>query len=398
MLTIFAIIFTVGLILGELFHRLKLPELLGMLVAGVILGPYCLGILSEEFVTGAADLRTAALVIILIRAGLGIKKDSLKGIGLPALQLSFIPCLVEGAFVMMAAHYLLQIPVLEAGVLAFIISAVSPAVVVPQMLHLIEKKIGSNKNIPTLILASASIDDVFAITLFGIFLELAIGHPQSVMMDILQIPLRIGLGIMAGCLWGYVLLLSFKRYAHVRETKKVMIFMIMAIFLHGMEQFVPIASLIGIMVIGFIILSRDETLARSLAVKFNKLWIFAEIILFVLIGAQVNLSVAFNSGLIGLVIIILGLCGRSIGVWVSLLFSRLNYKEKMFCTFSYIPKATVQAALGAIPLSMGIASGEIILAIAVLSIVVTAPVGAILIKTSAGYLLESPDTQPAPID
>ena len=257
MLTTFAIIFTVGLVLGELFYRLKLPELLGMLVAGVILGPYCLGILSEEFVSGAADLRTAALVIILIRAGLGIKKDSLKGIGLPALQLSCIPCLIEGAFVMTAACYLLQMPIVEAGILAFIISAVSPAVIVPQMLDLIDKGMGANKNVPTLILASASIDDVFSITLFGIFLELAIGHPQSLMMDILQVPLRIGLGVLAGCLWGYVLLVFFKRYAQIRETKKVMIFMIMAIFLHGMEQFVPIASLIGIMVIGFIILAKD---------------------------------------------------------------------------------------------------------------------------------------------
>ena len=391
MLTSFAIIFTVGLVLGELFRRLKLPELLGMLVAGVILGPYCLGVLSEEFVSGAADLRTAALVIILIRAGLGIKKESLKGIGLPALQLSCIPCLIEGAFVMTAACYLLQMPIVEAGILAFIISAVSPAVIVPQMLDLIDKNMGVNKNVPTLILASASIDDVFAITLFGVFLELAIGHPQSLMMDILQVPLRIGLGVLAGCLWGYVLLGFFKRYVQIRETKKVMIFMIMAIFLHGMEQFVPIASLIGIMVIGFIILAKDATLARNLALKFNKLWVFAEIILFVLIGAQVNLSVAFNSGLVGLVIIIIGLCGRSIGVWVSLFCSRLNYKEKIFCTFAFVPKATVQAALGAIPLAMGIDSGEIILAIAVLSIVVTAPAGAILIKASAGHLLESPD-------
>jgi NhaP-type Na+/H+ or K+/H+ antiporter len=390
MLTKFAIIFIVALIFALIFYRLRLPELLGMLLAGVILGPHCLGWLSTEFIGEASELRTGALIIILIRAGLGINKETLNKIGMSAAKMSFIPCLLEGSFVIAASWYILKFPLVESGILGFILAAVSPAVIVPQMLNLIDAGYGKRKGVPTLILAGASIDDVFAITFFGAFLGIALGETQNITLAILNIPLRIGLGIAIGLLFGYLLALFFRRFDKIRDTKKVLIFMISAIVLYDMEKVLPIASLVGIMAIGFIILEKNREVAKRLAAKFNKVWVFAEIILFVLIGAQVNLDVAFSSGLVGLAIIFIGLVGRSIGVFLSLIASHFNEKERLFCVLSYVPKATVQAAIGAIPLSMGIPSGELILAIAVLSIVVTAPIGSILIKATYRRLLEPP--------
>lgn len=393
MLTKFAVTFIVALVFALICHRLKLPELLGMLLAGVILGPHCIGWLSNEFISGASELRTGALIIILIRAGLGINKETLNKIGMSAAKMSFIPCLVEGTFVIAASWYILKFSLVDAGMLGFILAAVSPAVIVPQMLNLLDSGYGKIKGIPTLILAGASIDDVFAITLFGTFLGIALGETQNMAMVILNIPLRIGLGIAMGVLFGYLLSLFFGRFDEIRDTKKVLIFMISAIVLYDMEKILPIASLVGIMAIGFVLLEKNKEVAQRLAAKFNKMWVFAEVVLFVLIGAQVNMDVAFNSGLVGLAIIFFGLVGRSIGVYLSLIASPLNEKERLFCVLSYTPKATVQAAIGAIPLSMGIPSGDLILAIAVLSIVVTAPIGSILIKLTYKRLLEPPPVE-----
>lgn len=393
MLTKFAVIFIVALVFALIFYRIRLPELLGMLLAGVILGPHCLGWLSNEFIIGASELRTGALIIILIRAGLGVNKETLNRIGMSAAKMSFIPCLLEGAFVIAASWYILKFPLAESGILGFILAAVSPAVIVPQMLNLLDAGYGKRKGVPTLILASASIDDVFAITLFGTFLGIALGETQNMTLAILNIPLRIGLGIVTGYLFGYLLALFFRRFDKIRDTKKVLIFMISAIVLYDMEKVLPIASLVGIMAIGFVLLEKNREVAKRLAAKFNKMWVFAEVVLFVLIGAQVNIDVAFSSGLVGLAIIFIGLVGRSIGVFLSLIASHLNEKERLFCVLSYIPKATVQAAIGAIPLSMGIPSGDLILAIAVLSIVVTAPIGSILIKATYRRLLEPPPAE-----
>jgi len=393
MLTKFAVIFIVALVFALIFSKIRLPELLGMLLAGVILGPHCLGWLSNEFIMGASELRTAALIVILIRAGLGINKVTLKKIGMSAAKMSFIPCLFEGTFVMVASCYILKFPLVESGILGFILAAVSPAVIVPQMLNLLDAGYGKKKGVPTLILASASVDDVFAITLFGSFLGIALGEGQNITLAILNIPLRIGLGIAIGCLFGYLLALFFTKFEKIRDTKKVIIFIISAIFLYDMEKLLPVASLVGIMAIGFVILEKSSALAGLLATKFNKVWVFAEIVLFVLIGAQVNIDVAFSSGLVGLAIIFIGLVGRSIGVFLSLIASHLNEKERLFCVLSYVPKATVQAAIGAIPLSVGIPSGELILALAVLSIVVTAPIGSILIKATYQRLLEPPPAE-----
>ena len=401
MLLNLAIVVLIAMFLARVFEKIKLPPLLGMIAAGVILGPYsrqALGVsskfldtvfISEDLIKLSSELRTAALIIILIRAGLGINKKTLNKIGKQAVKMSFIPGILEGTVLIFVGHKLLGIPLVEAGVLAFIIAAVSPAVIVPQMLDLKSKGYGKKKEIPTLILAGASVDDVFAITIFGAFLSLALGERESMVKLFLKIPTSIFCGIVLGVMFGF-LLLKFYEKQHIRESKKVIIFMIIAILFNHLEtlHIIPIASLLGIMAMGFVILEKNEELAKRLASKFNKIWVLAEILLFVLIGAAVNISVVLDAGLVGLAIIFIGLIGRSIGVWLSLVGSQLSKKEIWFCTIAYIPKATVQAAIGAIPLSMGVASGELILAIAVLSIIVTAPLGAIGIKYSADKFLD----------
>ncbi len=404
MLLNFAIVIIVALGFTILFTRLKLPGLLGMIITGVLLGPYSQQALSshidisslsflfisDTLIELSTELRTLALIVILIRAGLGIHKKSLQQIGVHAAKMSFIPGILEGLAVMGISHSLLALPLLEAGMLGFIIAAVSPAVIVPAMIQLKESGLGKTKAIPTLILAGASLDDVFAITIFGAFLGAATGSNMSLLQIGLSVPISIILGVVIGVLIGIALVWFFKKF-HMRDTKKVILFLVVAVFFHSLEKgipSIPIASLIGIMTIGYIILDRHNLLANRLATKFNKIWVLAEIVLFVLIGAQVNILVAADAGAIGIAIIAFGLLARSAGVWLSLLGSDFNSKEKLFCTIAYSPKATVQAAIGAIPLSMGIPSGEIILALAVLSIIITAPLGAIGINLSAEKLLD----------
>ncbi len=378
-----AIIIVLGLLFNNLFERMKLPGLLGMLLLGGLIGPYGMNIMSKEILEISSDLRKIALIIILLRAGFGIKKETLNKVGIPALKMSCIPGLLEGFTILFVSSYLLGLSTIEAGMLGFIIAAVSPAVIVPQMLGFIQRKMGQSKGIPTLILAGASIDDVFAITLFSTFLGLYGGKNINIARKVLEIPLSIVLGIGLGIEVGLIMVLLFKKY-HIRDTKKTLILLGCAIFLTGIEELlkdmVPIASLLGVMTIGFIILEKYPKVANRLSSKFNKIWVFAELVLFVLVGAQVNIHVAMNSGKIGLVIIGIGLVARSVGVWISLLGTNLNFKEKLFCIIAYVPKATVQAAIGAVPLAAGVKSGEVILAIAVLSIMITAPLGAIGIK------------------
>ena len=382
-----ATIIILGLLLNKAFEKIKLPGLLGMLILGIVLGPYGLNFISDEILNISSDLRKIALIVILLRAGLGIKKETLNKVGKPAIKMSFIPGLLEGFTIMFIASYLFGISKIEAGILGFIIAAVSPAVVVPSMLKFIESKKGEDKGIPTLILAGASIDDVIAITLFSTFLGLYGGSNISITKQIIDIPISIILGIVLGIIVGFIMVYIFKHY-HIRDTKKALILLGASIYLTSLEDFlkdkdiVTIASLLGVMTIGFIILERYSVVANRLASKFNKIWVFAELLLFVLVGAQVNINVAINSGFLGLIIITLGLISRSIGVLISLYNTDLNFKEKLFCVISYTPKATVQAAIGAVPLAAGVASGELILAIAVLSIIITAPLGAIGIKIS----------------
>lgn len=380
-----AAIILLGLLLNRTFEKIKLPGLLGMLILGIFMGPHVFNLISPEILAISADLRKIALIIILLRAGMGLNKETLNRVGVEALKMSCIPGICEGLTIMLAASYLLGISRVEAGILGFIIAAVSPAVIVPQMLDLINRGLGADKGIPTLILAGASVDDVFAITLFGSFLGLYGGISSSLFRQLFNIPLSIILGILLGALVGLLMVLIFKKY-HMRDTKKVLILLGAAIILNSLEEilegFIPIASLLGVMTIGFILLEKSQVVAKRIGSKFNKIWVFAQLLLFVLVGAEVNVLIAMESGLIGLIIIIIGLIARSIGVLISLAGSSLNWQERAFCVIAYIPKATVQAAIGAVPLSLGIPSGQVILAIAVLSIVITAPLGAIGIKVT----------------
>lgn len=390
MATSIGIIIILGLLVNSLFTKLKLPGLLGMLLLGIAIGPYGFHWLTTDILNVSADFRRIALIIILLRAGLGISKKELSMVGSTALKLSCIPGLVEGFVIAVISIKLLGFSFIEGGILGFIIAAVSPAVVVPQMLYFSEKGIGTGKGIPTLILAGSSIDDVFAITIFSAFMGLYGGSHINVGIQLFNIPVSIVLGIGIGLIMGMIMVRVFSKF-HIRDTKKVLYILGVAILVTALENVfknkIEIAGLLGVMTIGFIILEKKPEVAKRLALKLNKVWIFAEILLFVLVGAQVNVGIALKAGLVGLAIIFIGLIGRSLGVIISTIGTNLNFKEKMFCVIAYIPKATVQAAIGAIPLAMGVASGEIILAIAVLSILVTAPLGAIGIKLSASRLL-----------
>ncbi len=389
MLLNLAVIVITALLLSAIFEKLRLPGLLGMIATGVLLGHNGFNFISSDVMNISKELRTAALIVILIRAGLGINRATLNRIGVPALKMSFIPCLFEGAAAIAISHCLLGFTIVQSGVLAFILAAVSPAVIVPQMLELKEMGFGKNKEVPTLVLAGASIDDVFAITLFGAFVSMILGKGESMASMLLDIPISIFNGIVIGLILGLVLVKLFSKI-HMRDTKKVLLFMITAIVFHSIEgeKIFPVASLLGIMAMGFVILEKKEDVAKRLAAKFNKVWVLAEVLLFVMIGAEVKLHVIGGAGAVGLVIILIGLIGRSLGVWIALWGSHLNNREKTFCTLAYLPKATVQAAIGSIPLSLGLPHGEEILAIAVLSIIVTAPIGAISIRLSSSKLLE----------
>lgn len=403
MLFSFAIFILVAIMLAKGFEKLKLPGLLGMIITGILLGEYSKDyfvntlnlkfldsfFISDKILSISADLRLWALIVILIRAGLGIDKDILKKIGKVAIRMASIPCLVEGFTIMLFTHLLLGYSLPISGCLGFIIAAVSPAVVVPAMLNLKEKNIGKEKEIPTLILAGASIDDIFAITLFSSFLSLALGKNVNIYTELLKIPMSIISGIVLGGVFGLLLVKFFKSY-HIRDTRKVIIFLMISISFHEIEtlNLFPMASLLGIMTMGFIILEKYPVLAKRLSLKFNKLWVFAEIVLFVLIGAAVNIKVIFDSSLIGIAIILIGLIGRMIGVRLALIGSDLNNKEKLFCGLAYIPKATVQAAMAGIPLMMGVPHGEILLAIGVLSIIISVPIGVIGITLGQKTLLK----------
>lgn len=390
MATSIAIIILLAIVSNFIFEKIKLPGLLGMLILGITIGPYGFNLIHGDLLNISSDLRKIALIVILLRAGMGIKTSDLKKIGKPAIKMSCIPGILEGFFIAFISTKLLGFTFIQGGILGFIIAAVSPAVVVPQMINLIDNKIGTNKSIPTLILAGASIDDVFAITILTSFLALYSGKDVNIASQLLQIPLSIILGIVLGLILGFVIIYLFKKCS-INDVKKILIVLAISILLTTLETIFKdkllIASLLGVMTIGFVLTEKLPNVAAPLSQGLNKLWIFAEILLFVLVGAQVNISVAFTSGAIGIIIIFIGLVGRSIGVIISLIGTNLNVKERIFCVISYIPKATVQAAMGALPLSLGVVSGDLILAISVLSILITAPLGAIGIKVSSKSLL-----------
>ena len=388
MLLSLALLLIVGFVALKIVSYFRLPGLIGLLIVGVLLGPYVFDLLDQNLLLVSQDLRQFALIIILIRAGLGLQWQQLKKVGRSALKISLIPCLLEGVTVMLVSHLLLDFTLIEGGMLGFILAAVSPAVVVPSMIELEESGYGTNKGIPTLLLAGTSIDDVFAITIFSFFFASATGVEQSILSVLAKIPYSIIGGIIGGIIVA-LLMLPLIRSKHItlKQTELLLILLTFATLYFHIGESLQLASLLGVMVLGFVILDRASAQAKIFSRQLAAIWVFAQIILFALVGAEVNIKLAIEAGLIGLVIIFIGLIARSVGVWLATARSNFTYKERLFCMIAYLPKATVQAAIGSLPLAAGLESGGIILAIAVLSIVVTAPLGAIGIRRSAPHLL-----------
>jgi NhaP-type Na+/H+ or K+/H+ antiporter len=389
-----ALIVLLGLLSNYIFNKLHIPGLIGMLLTGIIMGPYVLDLLDPALLSVSSDFRMLALIVILLRAGLETRRDTLNKVGKTALIMSTVPALFEGFVVAILAPALLGLTLLEGAILGAILAAVSPAVVVPFMIKFIDERRGTNKGIPTLILAASSVDDVFVIVVFSMLMGLYAGENVNILMKVLEVPASIALGIMAGTIAGYILYRMFLRY-RPRATKKAMIVIGAAVLLSWLEEelrpYLPISALLGVMTVGFILLEKSEPMAHQISKKLSKVWVMAEILLFALVGAQVNIHVALDAGIAGAALIGIGLVARSAGTYVSVAGAGLDQKEKMFCVISYIPKATVQAAIGAIPLTAGVRGGEIILAVAVLSILITAPIGAFGIDVSAKRFLNKED-------
>lgn len=384
MLLSIALIFTCGLILGELFTKAKLPGFIGMILTGVILGPFVFDLISDEILVISSDLRTIALVIILLRAGLSLDIEDLKKIGRPAILMAFIPASLELIAVIIFAPLLFGITYLEAAILGSVLAAVSPAVVVPKMIKLMDQKYGHNKRIPHLIMASASVDDIFVIVLFTSFMGMYASGDLSLVSFVL-VPVAILVGVFVGMIVGVTLSIFFAKF-RVRDTIKVLIILAASLFLivfeDAVNEWLPFSALLSVMVIGITFLNQSQARALRLREKFSRVWVFAELVLFVLVGAAVDISVALDAGLIALALLAIELTFRFIGVQFCLIKTDFVVKERLFCGVSYMPKATVQAAIGSIPLLMGVPSGELILAVAVLSILITAPIGAVGIDLS----------------
>lgn len=390
MLTSLALIFLLGMLLGSIFTKLRLPSLLGMLLTGILLGPYVLNLIDGSILAISTDLRQLALVIILTRAGLSLNLDDLKRVGRPAVLMCFVPACFEIAGMVLLAPRLLGISILEAAIMGSVIAAVSPAVVVPRMLKLMEKGYGTDKSIPQLIMAGASVDDVFVIVLFTSFTGLASGGTVSA-SQFAKIPVSIALGIVAGFSAGMALSWAFRKI-RLRDSAKVLILLSISFLLMALENiaepYVPISGLLAVMSMGAAILSRYSVLAERLSSKFSKLWVAAEILLFVLVGATVDLQYAVAAGAKAVLLLLAVLLFRLAGVFFCLIKTKLTLGERLFCMIAYIPKATVQAAIGGIPLAMGLSCGSIVLTVAVLSILITAPLGALGVELTYRRLLK----------
>lgn len=390
MLLSIALILTVGMLLGTLCRKLKLPGLIGMLFTGILLGPYVLDLLDGSVLENSAELRKIALIIILTRAGLGLDMSGLKKIGRPAVMMCFLPATFEVLGCLILAPRLLGMSIMEAAVLGAVLAAVSPAVVVPRMVKLTEEGYGMKKAIPQLILAGASVDDVYVIVLFSSFTGMMQGEGVSVLRFV-NIPVSIGLGIIIGIICGFVLSKLFEK-VHMRDTVKVLIVLCVSFFLVVAEEALTteftFSALIAVMFVGVGLQKYRGIAAKRLSVKYGKLWVAAEVFLFVLVGATVNIGYLGKVGVLALVMILGALVFRMLGVFVCLLQTSLNTKERLFTMLAYTPKATVQAAIGGIPFAMGFACGETVLTVAVVAIVLTAPLGAFAIDCSYQRLLE----------
>ena len=391
MLLSIAVIMMVGLGLGWVCKKIKLPSLVGMLLTGIVLGPYVLNFFDESLLSISADIRKIALIVILTRAGLSLDVSGLKKIGRPAIMMCFVPASFELIGMLIFAPKLLGISLLEAAVMGAVLAAVSPAVVVPRMVKLMEEGRGVDKNIPQLILAGASVDDVYVIVLFTTFVGMMQGDGVSVIRFV-NIPISIVLGIIIGLLSGRLLAIFFEK-VHLRDTVKIMIMLSVSFVLVSIEDAlttpITFSALIAIMFMGVALQKYRNVVSTRLSLKYNKLWVAAEVFLFVLVGATVNINYLGKVGVVAIIVIVCALIFRMVGVFVCLLGTDLNRKERLFTMMAYTPKATVQAAIGGIPLSLGLACGDIVLTVAVLAIVITAPLGAFAIDSTYKKFLSS---------
>lgn len=384
-----ALMILVSLVFSRLMKWLKLPPLLGMIFTGILLGPFVLNQISPAILDNSADLRQIALIIILTRAGLALNVSDLKKVGRPAFFMCFLPATFEIFLTTLFAPLLFNITYVEAAILGAVLGAVSPAVVVPQMLRLLESGYGKKAGVPQLIMAGASVDDIFVIVLFSTFME--IYRSGQISLNLLfTIPMAIIIGVLLGFVIGEALVKLFKSF-HIRDTVKILIILSTAFGLVSLEKAVqswlPMSGLLAVMVVGVAILQEHQELAARLSQRFSKIWVLAELMLFILVGASIDLNFVANAGLLGILLIAAALVFRSIGVFLSLLKTDLTAKERLFCTIAYLPKATVQAAIGGLPLAANVGAGKLILTIAVLSIFVTAPLGAIGMDQTYAKLL-----------
>lgn len=389
MLFSISLILLVGMAMGWAFNKFKLPSLIGMLLTGIILGPFVLNLIDESILTISSELRKIALIIILTRAGLGLDFTGLKKIGRPALLMCFLPATFELIGIIIVAPKLMGLSFLEACVLGAVLAAVSPAVVVPRMVKLMDEGYGVKQGIPQLILAGASVDDVYVIVLFSTFVSMMQGENASV-VSFVNIPVSIVLGILIGFVIGCLLALFFKK-VHIRDTSKVIIILSISLLLtvaeDNLKTAITFSALISIMFIGVGMKKQHEALAKRISAKYAKIWVGAEVFLFVLVGATVDISYLGKVGLNAIIVILAALLFRMAGVFVCLIKSKVELKERIFAMLAYTPKATVQAAIGGIPLSLGLACGDTVLTVAVLAIVLTAPLGAFAIDLSYKKLL-----------
>ena len=400
MLTSLALVFLLGLAAAALCSRIGLPRIIGMLLTGILIGPYVLNWLDDSILSISPALRQMALIIILIKAGLSLNLSDLKKVGRPAVMMSCVPASCEILAFFLLAPHILGINRIEAAVMGAVLGAVSPAVVVPRMVQLMEEKRGTGQGIPQMILAGASCDDIYVIVLFSTFVGMAQGGSAN-MMDFVNIPISIVLGVVLGAAVGLLLHLfletAYRHGCYVRNSTKVILILGLSFLLMAVETWlkgiVSVSGLLAVMSMACILkIKSPEKVTKRLSAKFGKLWIAAEAILFVLVGAAVDIRCAVQAGAAAVLMIALALLFRAVGVSICMLGTGLNRKERLFCVIAYLPKATVQAAIGSVPLSMGLPCGQLVLSVAVLAILITAPLGAIGIDRTAGRLLvqESP--------
>ena len=400
MLTSLALVFLLGLAAAALCSRIGLPRIIGMLLAGILIGPYVLNWLDDSILSISSELRQMALIIILIKAGLSLDLSALKKVGRPAVMMACVPASCEILAFFLLAPHILGINRIEAAVMGAVLGAVSPAVVVPRMVQLMEEKRGTGQGIPQMILAGASCDDIYVIVLFSTFVGMAQGGSAN-MMDFVNIPVSIALGVALGAAVGLLLHLfletAYRHGCYVRNSTKVILILGLSFLLMAVETWlkgiVSVSGLLAVMSMACVLkIKSPEKVTKRLSAKFGKLWIAAEAILFVLVGAAVDIRCAVQAGAAAVLMIALALVFRAVGVSICMLGTGLNRKERLFCVIAYLPKATVQAAIGSVPLSMGLPCGQLVLSVAVLAILITAPLGAIGIDRTAGRLLvqESP--------